>query len=78
MIEECNFKYDYKKKGYCKINSRYLNSFKECDGEDKCILYQIYKSLQYNRELIDNFTKRFVEGSKKIPENFIRSEGYDE
>ncbi len=44
IMKDCNFKRETgKKTPKCVLTSDY------CDGEDNCILYQIYKNTEINR-----------------------------
>ena len=51
MIERCTFKQNIDGVDICSIGTAFQNSkgdsiyYSTCPGEDKCILYQIYKML---------------------------------
>lgn len=46
MIKECNFKLKYEHDTECLLKDTFMHrgvEAHECNGEDKCILFQIYK-----------------------------------
>jgi len=63
MIEECNFKgKDYTSIiGKEKYRMRCDLSNGKCLGEDKCILFQMYKSLSSKNEFMEGFKKGIEE-----------------
>jgi len=53
MIKECNFKEQYELIGY-KDRFKCELADKACDGEDKCIVYQMYKMLSSRKNILDS------------------------